>query len=332
MRGQVKPYYSIGIDILGGDASPELFIEPILSSAQKWEGKARLVVFGTSTLFKTFPNPPANIDYYEVEECITMEDSPLVAIRKKKNSSLCTAIRLVKEGILDACISSGNTGALVAASQIILGSLPHISRPALIALIPTRQEKKMAVLDVGASWGSKENYFLELALMGIAYQKSRGIKCPRVGLLNVGTEIQKGTGPLQKAYSDLLALSQRPEASFSFAGNREGRDVFSGELDVLVTDGFTGNVFLKTAEGIAAALIEQLEMAQIHPSTLSSFRSQLHYKEHPGSLLCGVQGVVMKCHGNASPKHIVHSTAAVIELLETAFLQKLSTSLQEIRI
>lgn len=326
MRGQVNPLYSIGIDILGGDAPPESFMEPIFSTARQLEGTARLVIFGTPALFQPFPQPPANVVYHTVEQSITMEDSPLSAIRSKKNSSLCIGIRDLKEKKLDAFISSGNTGSLVAASQILLGSLPLISRPALIALIPTQKNRKMAVLDVGASWGTKENYFLELALMGIAYQKIRGIESPRVGLLNVGTEIQKGTGPLQKAYHQLSLLSQN--SSFTFVGNREGRDVFSGDLDVLVTDGFTGNVFLKTAEGIAAALMEQLETSLPSIPSVASLRSDLHYTEHPGSLLCGVQGIVMKCHGNASPKHILQTTNVVIDLIKTNFLHKMTQTLQ----
>lgn len=215
-----------------------------------------------------------------------MEDAPLAAIRSKRGSSLCIGIRMLKEGLLQAFISAGNTGALIACAKIELPELPGVERPALMTLLPTRLGE-MAVLDVGANTTYKVKHLVQFAAMGVAYQKSRGIEVPKVGLLNIGSEARKGTPELQLAYNELLALSKKKNASFSFSGNIEGRDVFNGEIDVLITDGFTGNVFLKTAEGIAAVIMEELHSPLIQESSpqvkeiLAHLQQRLHYAEYP---------------------------------------------------
>ncbi len=186
-----------------------------------------------------------------------MDDDPLIAVRRKKDSSLCQGLQYLKEKKIDAFVSAGNTGALLFAAKTTLKTLKGIDRPALLALLPTKK-KEVAVLDVGANLSLKPDHIVQFAQMGIAYQKSRGIENPIVGLLNIGIEAKKGTPQLQEAYLKLDAMNR--DQPF-FAGNIEGKDVFHGNIDVLVTDGFTGNVFLKTAEGIAAFILEQLEQA-----------------------------------------------------------------------
>lgn len=318
----------IGVDLMGSDIPPEELLQAILSFSKELHPSVHLTLLGTRALFGSRPSLSANILFHVVKDAIAMDDAPLMAIRRKKDSSLCTGVRLLKEGYLQAFISAGNTGALMACAKIELSGLPHVDRPALMTLLPTKQNE-IAVLDIGANTSYKANHLIQFALMGIAYQKSRGIKIPQVGLLNIGSEAKKGTPELQTAYNQLHSLSQKKNSSFSFAGNIEGRDVFHGKIDVLVTDGFTGNVFLKTAEGIAAVILDELQSSSIDecPShlknALSGMRQRLHYAEYPGAILCGIDGIVIKCHGNSSLQSIVRSITTASRLVQHSFLDQI---------
>jgi phosphate acyltransferase len=338
MRGKSKqnsiaPCH-IGIDLLGSDIPPNELFQAVLLFSKELSPSVTLTLFGTSVLFGKMRPPTANLFFHTVKEVITMEDAPLTAIRRKKDSSLCIGIRLLKEGYLQAFISAGNTGALMGCARLQLPALLHVQRPALLTLLPTRQ-KEIAVLDVGANTSYKAKHLIQFAAMGVAYQRSRGIKTPIVGLLNVGSEAKKGAPELQKVYNQLLAGSKKSSSSYVFAGNIEGRDVFHGEIDVLVTDGFTGNVFLKTAEGIAAVILEELAYSPIEgcsphmKGVLSDLRQRLHYAEYPGALLCGVEGIVIKCHGNASPQSFVRSITTAMRLVQHSFLDQVRKELRK---
>jgi glycerol-3-phosphate acyltransferase PlsX len=322
----------IGIDLLGSDISPKELLKTILKFSSELKPSVHLTLFGTAQLFAGI-NPSARVHFHVVKEIISMEESPLMAIRRKPNSSLGLGIRYLKEGLIKAFISAGNTGALMACAKLQLPALPNVDRPALLTLLPTRFTD-IAVLDVGANTSCKSKHLLQFAAMGIAYQRSRGIKKPKVGLLNIGSEAKKGTPELQQTYNYLFKAARKRTASFSFAGNIEGRDAFHGKLDVLVTDGFTGNVFLKTAEGIAAVVLEELEnaaFAECPPQlkkTLGELRHHLHYAEYPGALLCGVDGIVIKCHGNSSAQSITRSITTAIRLIEHSFLDQVREELK----
>ena len=258
-----------------------------------------------------------------------MEEAPLSAIRSKKQSSICVGIKMLQEKRLQAFISSGNTGALMSAAKLSLPMLSNIDRPALLTLLPTRQNE-IAVLDVGANTSYKAHHLVEFALIGTAFQKVRGIDHPRVGLLNIGPEAKKGTPELREAYR---CLSEMPSSQLNFAGNIEARDVFQGEIDVLITDGFTGNIFLKTAEGIASVVLDQLEetsQEECSPhlkKVLAEMRQRLHYAEYPGAILCGVDGIVMKCHGNAASQSTINTIVSSIRLVEHRFLEQVKAIL-----
>lgn len=337
MRGKSKikqshPPCHIGIDLLGSDIPPSDLLKAVLASSKELKPFISLVLFGTSRLFAGV-RPSPQVSFQVVKEVITMGESPLTAIRRKRNSSLCLGIRMLQEGHLQAFISAGNTGALMACAKLLLPPLPNVDRPALLTLLPTRHTE-VAVLDVGANTVCKSKHLLQFAAMGIAYQKSRGIAMPRVGLLNIGSEAKKGTPELQRTYDQLLASAKKPSASFSFVGNVEGRDAFHGQLDVLITDGFTGNVFLKTAEGIAGVILEDLESATLKntpalKATLSGLRQRLHYAEYPGALLCGIDGIVLKCHGDASAQSVVRSITTAARLIEHSFLDQVREELKE---
>lgn len=335
MRGKNKetPCCHIGIDLLGSDIAPSVLLDAILAYSQNLKSSAHLTLFGTADLFSGKRAPVNNILFHPVNEIITMEDAPLTAIRKKKGSSLCLGIQMLKKGLLQAFISAGNTGALMSYAKIELPSLPRVQRPALMTLLPAGQ-KEVAVLDVGANTSYQANHLVQFAAIGVAYQKSRGIEKPKVGLLNIGSEAKKGTPELRLAYNKLFNSSKKKNSSFIFAGNIEGRDVFSGSVDVLVTDGFTGNVFLKTAEGIAGVILEELQALSLDScphdvkTSLTKMQHYLYYPRYPGAILCGIDALVIKCHGTSSPESLLSSIPTALRLIEHQFLKQVKKELR----
>lgn len=295
----------IGIDLMGGDMSPnDLFSE--LFSFLKESHSFIPVIFATSDI-----KIPSSFKVIKAKSCITMHDDPIQSIETKKDSSLCLGLQHLAEGKIDAFVSSGNTGALLVGSKTILDTLPGIERPALLTLLPTKKGE-VTILDVGANISLKSKHLLQLASMGLAYQKSLGFENPKIALLNIGKEPSKGTPQLKEAY---LLLEKSPH----FIGNIEARDVFEGNVQILVTDGFAGNIFLKTAEGIASFILSELE--ETLPSELiAKLRLRLNYTEYPGAILCGVNGIVVKCHGDAGPKAFISSIKEACRLVQKKFL------------
>jgi phosphate acyltransferase len=309
----------IGIDLMGGDTSPQ----DLYSAVLQLQEEATFVVFASDEVATDNAIPA-------VKGCqvIHMSDDPLHAVRSKKKASLCQGINFLQENKIDAFVTVGNTGALLLAAKTTLNALPGIERPALLTLLPTRQ-KEVAVLDVGANVSLQPAHFLQFAKMGIAYQKCRGISNPVVGLLNIGSEAQKGTPQLREAYVQLESLNHD---RMVFAGNIEGKDVFHGDINVLVTDGFTGNIFLKTAEGIAAFILDYLEETSKAVSShlkheLSTLQSRLYQAASHGALLCGVDGIIVKCHGDATPAAFLQGIKGTIRLCRHDFLESLKSQL-----
>jgi len=301
----------IGVDLMGNDNSPILLLDALRELSL--DDNVEIIAIGTSE----FEKNSSPFSYVIAPEVIGMEEHPLLALRKKRNSSISTGLRLVKEGKLNAYVSAGNTGALVSSAKMILSTLPGILRPCLLALMPTKKNP-VAVLDVGANVQVRADHLVQFALIGAAFQKTRGVADPSVGLLNIGSEAVKGTSELRVAYHKLQEMN-----SFRFAGNIEGKTVFDGDVDVLVTDGFTGNVFLKTAEGIASLILDRI---QGNSTELKKFKS-LHYAEYPGALIAGVKGIVIKCHGYSTPKGFKNAVLGAIDLAKMGFVQKLLNDL-----
>jgi glycerol-3-phosphate acyltransferase PlsX len=312
----------IGVDLMGSDTPPQALATALIQLLKE-NFPAEFLVFASPDV-----ELPNHLPSVICPETIEMRDDPMTAVRRKKESSLCQGLHYLHEKKIDAFISAGNTGALILAAKAKLKTLPLIDRPALLTLLPTHK-KEIAVLDVGANLTLKSHHILQFAAIGIAYQKSRGISHPTVGLLNVGTEAMKGTPQVREAYAKLQTLNQN---SLTFLGNIEGKDVFSGDVDVLVTDGFTGNVFLKTAEGLAAFILKELEKQQPAGFTISSLRDRLYVAEHPGAILCGVEGVVVKCHGDITPAKFMSSIKGAARLIQHHFLEKIMLNLQLIPI
>jgi glycerol-3-phosphate acyltransferase PlsX len=309
---------------MGSDTPPLELMDAIFRFVDQLPSGIDLTLFATRDIFAGRHSPSPQIALHTVLECIEMEESPLAAIRTKKNSSICVGIKMLKEKQLQAFISAGNTGALMCAAKLSLPMLPSIDRPALLTLLPTRK-RDIAVLDVGANTSCKAHHLVEFAHIGAAFQKIRGIDHPQVGLLNIGSEAKKGTPQHQEAYA---LLEKADRSQFHFSGNIEARDVFQGHIDVLVTDGFTGNIFLKTAEGIGGVILEQLdetareECSPHLKGILAEVRQHLHYAEYPGALLCGIDGIVMKCHGNASPQSLINTIISSIRLVEHQYIER----------
>lgn len=290
----------IGIDLMGSDGSPARLLQGLVAAAPQLPRAFILDLFGGPELLSLFPKLPKDFAFHPTSDVIHMEDDPLLAIRQKRDSSLCAGIRALKAGKIDAFISAGNTGALLAYAKLQLPSIQGMERPALLALLPTRTAGEMAVLDIGANTTYTADHLVQFAKMGVLYQRARGLANPRVGLLNIGTEAIKGTTERQEAYKKLLS---DPLIFPLFVGNIEARNAFEGHIDVLVTDGFAGNIFLKTAEGIASVLLDHLEAKGQRPEMrqeVALLRKQLNYADYPGALLCGVEGLVFKCHGDLS--------------------------------
>lgn len=329
------PKVRLAVDLLGSDTSAQEFLDAVVEFCVEAGDAAECYVLVTQDAI-TETRFPENLIFIPVSETILPEDDPLHAIRQKRGSSLVVGMQLLRDGKVDAIISAGNTGALMAAATLFVGLLPSIERPALLTLVPT-QSGNSAVLDVGANVQCKAEHLVQFALMGIAYQKCRGISQPKIGLLNIGTEEKKGTPELKLAYQKLQTLIKDNKAdSCIFLGNIEARDVFQGLTDVLVTDGFTGNVFLKTSEGLAIFLLEQLRSIseRLDSPPLKALTSQmeqrLHYSEHPGAILCGINGLVMKIHGQSTHSSLLKSLKALLRLVQGNYISLMRNELQSL--
>lgn len=315
----------IGVDLLGSDSSPEILWEAAVQAVQELPEEVSLVLIGRE---------PAGLVSHRLEfqaasEAIAMDEAPLQAVRQKRQSSLMIGMQLVKTGELDGLVSAGNTGAMIAASALHLPLLPGISRPALLASLPTLTGS-MAVIDIGGNVVVRPRHLIEFARMGVAYQRCMsGIVRPRVGLLNIGTESRKGTMGVREAYE---RLNQENE-NFEFVGNIEGREAFMGTIDVLVSDGFSGNIFLKTAEGIATFIFSSLgeafketlnaEVKEI----LDQLNRRVNYAEYPGAIVCGVKGIVIKCHGFSSVMALRNGIRGAYQLAADRFIDQLTSTL-----
>jgi glycerol-3-phosphate acyltransferase PlsX len=330
----------IGIDLMGGDSPPSFLFEAVILAAGQTATDVRFDLFASDEWCKslaTSHHPStkeclARLEFHPCKEVISMGDAPLLAVRRKKNSSLLMGLRALKNNLIDAFISAGNTGALLAGASLLVPKIPGILRPALLAVLPTKK-RPMAIVDVGGNVTATALHMVQFALLGLAYcsvalQRSQ----PSIALLNVGIESKKGTRTHQDVYNLLQTLSASsspgPEL-FRFLGNVEGRNVFDGHIDVLVTDGFAGNVFLKTVEGTASFMLDLFESyfqkgpaEPKHISNIDALKREFSYTEYPGALLAGIDGLVVKCHGEASTRSIYHAIMNAITLVESQFIPK----------
>jgi phosphate acyltransferase len=320
----------IAIDLMGGEHPPHVLVENLLPSLI--EVKDIIFVFyGVQEIGKLidkiitkFPSLRNSVAFVEAPEIIYLEDSPLLAVRRKQQSSLCLAMRDLADHRLDALVTCGNTGSLVAAGNKYLDSFPGILRPALSAMLPT-EKQSMVVLDVGANIHPKAQHLIQYAQLGAALLKAQGKPNPKIGLLNIGSEAVKGTSILREVYQ---ALSSQKD--FQFVGNIEAKEAFSGDIDGLITDGFSGNIFLKTSEGIAHFVLGRVEkkLALSTDELFPDLQKHLHFSKYPGALLLGFNKLVVKCHSYAKSQAISSAALAANQMLKKQLLSKLETFLK----
>ena len=264
---------------------------------------------------------------------ITMSDSPAQAFRRKKDSSLHVAARLVREGKADALVSAGNTGAVMTVARFVLGTLPSVDRPALAWAFPNAKDKVSVILDVGANVDSKPEHLEQFAVMGDVYYRALwGAKRPRVALLSIGEEEMKGN-ELTKEAANLLK-----HTPLNFVGNVEGRDIFRGNVDVVVCDGFIGNITLKLSEGLVEHIGGMLKKAikstvssrigyALSKSAFDSFRKRTDYSEYGGAPLLGVRGITIIGHGRSNAIAIKNAIRVAAELCRSRVNEKIEQEL-----
>lgn len=332
---------NIMIDGMGGDHAPEEIVKGAVQAAKEISGTVSIIgrEERINECLQALNWNGDNIEVVNATEVISNNESPAMAVRKKKDSSISKGMRMLKEGEVDAVISGGSTGALLSAGLLILGRIRGIKRPAIAAFFPKiGMNDTSLILDCGANAESRPEYLLQYGIMGsIFVEKVKGIENPEVMLLNVGAEEEKGD-PLHKESFELLR-----NADINFKGNCEGRDVPFGCCDVVVTDGFSGNVFLKSSEGVALAVMKRIKQkmteglaakagALLSYNKLKEIKKEFDYSEEGGAPILGLKGPVLKIHGsskanavyNAILKAVPYVEQDVTALIENAITEKSS--------
>jgi glycerol-3-phosphate acyltransferase PlsX len=310
----------IALDAMGGDVAPENPVAGAVRAARELPIEIALVGQrdAIEKQLASYPSRPANLSIIHASEVIGMEESPVASVRKKRDSSINVGVELLKKKEVDAFVSAGNTGAMVSASMLIVGLLPGVERPGIAIILPGVKGDTL-LIDVGANIDPRPIHLLQYALMGEAYVRFvLGKSRPKVGLLNVGEEETKGTDFIKETYGMLEA------SGVNFVGNAEGGDIFSGELDIIVCDGFAGNVALKTAESLAHAINQLLKRslamspitrlgAWLARDAFLQLRKEIDYAEHGGAPLLGVDGVSIIAHGASTGKAIKNAIRVAYE-------------------
>jgi len=315
----------IALDAMGSDRAPKPEVEGAIQAARRFSIPVTLVGPEETIGAELARHPLARllpISIVHASEVITMEDKAVQAVRAKRDSSMRVGLRLVREGKAAAFITAGNTGAAMATAKMVLGGLPGVDRPALVAIIPTAVGTVSTVLDVGANVDCKPHNLEQFAVMGDIYFRSMfGTERPRVGLLSIGEEEGKGNELTREAFQLLKRLS------INFIGNVEGRDLYTGNVDVIVADGFVGNVALKTSEGVAhlvratlketlAATITRQVGYLLSRSAFSDFKKRLDHTEYGGAPLLGVKGACFITHGSSNANAIKNAIRVAAEFAD----------------
>jgi glycerol-3-phosphate acyltransferase PlsX len=331
----------VAVDAMGGDHAPDAVIKGAVEAAKLLNSQVEIVLVGNGPLLReklshiAYRYRPPSISIVEATETIEMDESPVLASRKKRDSSVVVAMELLKSGQVQAVISAGNTGAVMACALLYVGRLEGVNRPAIGSILPN-QGGITLLLDVGANSDCKPVNLLQFGIMGsLYYQHIFRVPRPRVGLLNIGEENTKGNELTLEAYS-LISKSQ-----LNFVGNVEGKDILKGAADVIVCDGFVGNVILKFAESIvgmvystikekvAANVRSKLGAFLLAPAFVK-FKRKLDYEEYGGAPLLGIDGVCVICHGKSSPKAIRNAINLTVRIVNSGVNKQIKYQLQKI--
>lgn len=311
----------LAVDAMGGDNAPKEIVLGAMKAIANYND-IHIVLVGDEKKIREHLTNEERIEVLHTEEVILGSDEPVRAVRRKKTASMVLAAQLVADGKANACISAGNTGALMAAGLFVVGRIEGIERPALAPTLPTIGGEGFLLLDVGANADAKPEHLVQYAIMGSIYsEKARGIKSPRVGLLNIGTEEKKGNELVRNTY-ELLK-----DANINFIGNVESRDLLDGVADVVVADGFTGNMVLKTIEGTAMSVFKMLKTAltsnfkskmaaAVLKPDLAVLKNKMDYTEYGGAGLFGLKAPVIKAHGSSDANAVFNSIRQAREMVE----------------
>lgn len=326
----ISKQITVAVDAMGGDKAPKQNIAGAIEALKTANDNVRLILVGDEAAIKPYlsGDQSQNLLTRHAAEAIGMDEHPVQAIKKKPNSSLVVAAKMVKDGEADAFISAGNTGAATAVGLLIVGRIKGIDRPAIAATFPTKKGFSL-ILDVGANADCKPENLVEFAKMGTVYvRQMAGIDRPSIGLLNIGEESSKGN------FLSLRAYELLKKADLNFYGNVEGRDMPLGTTDVIICDGFTGNIALKLMEGVADTVFFEIKNsisssfrgrlgASLLMSSLKSLRERLDPDSYGGSPLLGIKGVGVIAHGSSSPKAIANAILAAALAVEQQVVAKI---------
>jgi glycerol-3-phosphate acyltransferase PlsX len=327
----------IAVDAMGGDLGPGVVVRGTLRALAALPSAAQVLLVGDAAQLhaELAAAAPARVEIVHAPDVVGMDESPAAAVRRKPNASMVVAARLVRDGAADAMLSPGNTGGVLAAAMFTIGRVAAVQRPALATLFPTA-EGDCVLLDVGANADCKPGHLLQFAAMGSVWARLRlGRERPRVGLLNIGEEATKGSEVVAATYPLLHS------SGLNFIGNVEGRDLLSGDADVVVCDGFVGNVVLKFAEsmlGFTRTLLRRdierswrlkLGHLAMRPA-FAALKRRLDYQEFGGAPLLGVDGVVVIAHGKSSERAIENAVLSAATLVERQLTAGIATLLQHV--
>jgi phosphate acyltransferase len=330
----------IALDAMGSDRAPKPEVEGAIQAARRFGIHVALVGPEETIRAELWRHPLARllpISIVHASEVIHMDENALQAVRAKRDSTMRVGLRLVREGHASAFITAGNTGAAMATAKMVLGGLPGVDRPALVAIMPTATGTVSTLLDVGANVDCKPYNLEQFAVMGDIYFRSMfGVEKPRVGLLSIGEEEGKGNELTREAFQ---LLKQLP---LNFVGNVEGRDIYTGKVDVIVADGFVGNVALKTSEGVVnlvrATLKETLRATitrqvgfLLSRSAFSDFKKRLDHTEYGGAPLLGVKGACFITHGSSNVNAIKNAIRVASEFVERDTNRQIESEMAKLR-
>jgi len=333
---------TLALDVMGGDLGP-LITLPSAIMAMEQLPNLHLILCGDETIIAkelsrlNFTQNKSQYTIYPTTEVVEMDEKPSVAMRSKKNSSMRKALDLVGDGKASACVSAGNTGALFSMAHYVLKTLPGIERPALISSLPTHDDDKhVFMLDLGANVFCDSHVLYQFGVMGsVMAEQVDGIDKPRIALLNMGEESIKGTDHIKQA-----AIELSENKNINYIGFIEGSDIFSNKADVIVCDGFVGNVALKTCEGVARLVYQKSKKVFNHsvfakilsyllkPSLKKLFKS-MNPDQYNGASLIGLRGIVVKSHGNANSKAFYSAILEAVKEVERQVPEKISATLEQ---
>lgn len=329
------------LDAMGGDNAPDANIKGAVNAIKKVKAEAEVILVGKEEVIrskvkefygKEIEEISGRLKIKNATETIEMEDTPTIAIKHKKDSSMVVGFRMLKEGEGDVFISAGNSGALLTGATLIVGRIKGIDRPALAGILPA-YHSRLVLIDAGSNTNCKPINLLQFAQMSSIYIRNTfGVEHPAIGLLNIGTEETKGNELVRESYK--LLKEKAEELDINFIGNVEGRDAFSGKVDAIVADGFTGNVFLKTTEGLGklvkVSLTESLKKNLLSKicalpalPAINRFKKTMDYKSYGGALFLGVKKPVVKAHGSSDETLFEYTIIQAEQFVENKAVDKM---------